>query len=128
MTFKFKTIGRAGVDPIRKIVNETLADVLAEHGLKLELGNARYDDSKIKFGFEIMLAGADPKREAFEMYCEMHGLTPEDFGKVFEANGRRFKLSGYSPRSSKYPFLATALDDGREYKFTESIVRRLQKG
>ncbi|QIR16633.1 hypothetical protein [Shewanella aestuarii] len=117
-----------------KLIRKELTALLEQynqtnaHGLTVALGNASFSDHQITFSTTAITkiegtGDIKPSKEAgdFLTYAEYLGLSKDDLGKPFSASGREFKLCGYKPRSTKYPFLGQD-DEGNVYKFTSKVV------
>ena len=97
---KIEAMNKENARLVRAILENDLAPILSEYGLKLELGNAGYDSDSVKFnGFRISLETA---------------LSKE--GK------HAFILSGYKPRSTKKPFIVDCLQGHGEYVITNDTA------
>ena len=93
----------------------------------------QYDVSITANGGSIGSGYADLKIRVAQLAENGEIVTPEgealkvDFpklvGKTFESRGKKFTLTGYKPRNSKFPFIANSLD-GKSFKFTSDVVRR----
>jgi hypothetical protein len=60
-------------------------------------------------------------RKEFEEYAGMFGVKADKFGTTFMYRGKRYTVSGISPRSFKFPILATSYS-GKVFKFPASVV------
>ena len=116
---------------------QTLLDSHGAEGLNISLGNCSFEreGDRCSFKLNIERDGAESKEarafgdwfddmEGLEVAC---GLTAAALGKTFQSNGRTFKVSGFLPRSSKRPILATEQGGKtcRDYKFSIKDVARL---
>jgi hypothetical protein len=111
---------------LRTEMNEALKGIAEKYGMTIDAGKATYGNSYATFKVELALVKADGSvgtREAtmFRMYAKMLGMSPDDLGREFESNGKKYKLTGYNPSKRKYPFVAE--HDGKEYGFTENFIR-----
>ncbi len=126
MTMKITKIDRPACKRIREAVEENLAEILDELGLKLVTKNGTFDHQKFGLKVEFILADADPAKDDFELLATAYGVKPTDYGMGITINGNRYKLTGINTKASKYPFNAERLDNGQSYKFTErSVVKAL---
>jgi hypothetical protein len=71
-----------------------------------------------KDGGELTAAGKD-----FINYASMYGLEPSDLGKEFKSRGKTYRITGFKPRSHKYPILAVNVRTGKAFKFMVEDVK-----
>jgi hypothetical protein len=131
----FTQIDKSAAKKIREILNNELPDLLAPYGLKFELGNGRYDDESVKFtGFRLSIEGAlSPAAKALQEEMEdrvnlnSNGVIAVelDADKIVDYRGKKYTLTGYKPRSRKYPFILKNLSNGNDYKFPVDLVEQL---
>jgi len=105
---------------VRAILENDLAPILSEYGLKLELGNAGYDSESVKFnGFRISLETALSKEGAAlasELaWREKMNHQPLDQHKIHKQGKHAFILSGYKTRAKKKPFIVDCLQGNGEF-------------
>ena len=124
---KIETMDKANAQIVRAILENDLAPILSEYGLKLELGNAGYDSESVKFnGFRISLDTALSKHGAAlaqQLSCrEKMNHQPLDQNKIHKQGKHAFILSGYKPRSTKKPFIVDCLEGHGEYVITNDTA------
>lgn len=113
---------------LRVAIAEALKSVEDTFKVKVCVGNASFSSASCNFKIEFAEFNADGEAEtkeiqAFKSLSTLYGFQADDLGKEFVSNGKRFKIVGLAPRKSKYPLLATNLQDGRTYKFpVESVL------
>ena len=104
-------------------------EVAQENGLVVD--DRGIKDMNLNLGFEFGVRVGmplsdgtifNPERSMFEVMAESYGLTPEDFGRQFLADGELFRIVGINPRRPKYPINAERLPDRRSYKFTPENI------
>lgn len=120
-----KTITKIGKDQcklLRKEVTAALEKTLAEFGLKAELGNMTYNGQTVSTKLTIAVAEYDKQTEEFNNHCWKFGLTADNFGDLFESNGKQYQLVGIKPRSHKYPFIGERVSDRKKFKFSKHIL------
>lgn len=61
---------------------------------------------------------------AFEREYSLYGLEKTDLGKKFVTPEGEYKITGLNTRAHRMPVLATRLNDGKLYKFSEEHVKR----
>lgn len=103
--------------PATKMLREKLvahlASFEAEHGVKFDLGNAKFNDDHVHFvGFDVKIPGlAQPKNDANLRYAlRAHGIDAKD---VLES--AEFTLVEYRSRAPKRPWLVRSKVDGKTY-------------
>ena len=118
---------------IRQLISDSLAVILEDNNLRMDLGNGSYDDDSVKFnGFRISLSNAlSPEEKALKGQINFRrkydGLVTLDDSIIAEDKGQQFKLVGYKPRASKKPFIIEDIKTGGRYVCSESMAERLFK-
>jgi hypothetical protein len=117
---KIETMNKENARLVRAILENDLAPILSEYGLKLELGNAGYDSESVKFnGFRVSLDSALSKEGAalsMELeWREKMGHQPLDQNKIHKEGKHAFILSGYKARAKKKPFIVDCLNGHGEF-------------
>ena len=66
--YNIETINKQTISQIRQLVEDSLSVILEDNNLRMELGNASYDNDSVKFtGFRISLANAlTPEEKALK--------------------------------------------------------------
>ena len=64
------------------------------------------------------------EKELFELYCRQYGFRPEDYGKVFLENGKRYKFIGFNPKARTRTCIAKQLISGERYIFSNDFMKR----
>ena len=122
-------IDREACKQLRGIIGDNLAVALEPHLMTVDVGNATYDTTSVTFKVRVSVEGSlSPQAKALAQKIEWlnrQGLQSFDADKVASHQGDDFRLSGFSSRSPKYPFLAMQLRTGREYKFTFMQAKKL---
>lgn len=116
-----------------KALREQLQEVIDTHlpevvgGVSVKVGNAVFDPAlgRVTFKVEVVEGNADDvAKKEWERYAPMYELPVEAFGKTIKYDGlRSFTLSGFSPKSSRFPVLARN-QAGKVFKLTVDGVRR----
>lgn len=114
---------------LAKRMEELLAPLAAEFGLKVQVGGGKYDEGSYSPKATLSVVAKDgtvldPAAVAFKQYAPLIGMQGSDLGREFNLNGRTFRISGYKPASRKMPVLGVDVATGRSYKFPEDAVRR----
>ncbi|OFV89544.1 MAG: hypothetical protein A3J75_05045 [Acidobacteria bacterium RBG_16_68_9] len=120
-------------DDVRIIHEAMIAAVDAvakQHGFTCRKRNLRYDEIGFRFGVDAQWSGpgkngevVDGAKVEFELYAEMHGLKPDDYGRAFVRGMVKYVVCGIRPRGAKYNVLARRAD-GKVYKFMADDVAR----
>ena len=116
------------VDVIREILDEGLIEVLDGYGLEVDLGNARYDDDSVKFGFNVKIKGGMSKEMKDLISAnKWRGNIDKKFDleKIAEMNGKKVVLTGFRRRASKKPYIVKNLLDNIDYIVSEEVAERL---
>jgi hypothetical protein len=126
-----ETMNKKNAQLLREILKDVLTEPLKNHGLKFELGNARFDNDSVKFnGFVISLEGGlsqeekDLKQE-LEWRSEYPHLIELDSNRVAENQGKQYTLVGYKPRARKNPFIVREMQSMKDYVISEKNAERL---
>jgi hypothetical protein len=62
----------------------------------------------------------DPAAEAFAQAAPLFGLKPEDYGRVFTAQGTAYRLVGINLASCQHAIEAVRLSDGQRVAFANT--------
>ena len=119
-------INRDNIGAVREKMQIALNAVGTELGIKIVLGSIRFDAFGFSFKGTSKVVGTDPvvtAKQEWDEKCRWFGLTPDDYGKVFYADGVGYRLCGFKSGKSKYPVHATRLSDGKTYRFTSWTIR-----
>ena len=125
-TTKITKFTRGILDDLRDNIDDALAPLGEQFGIKFGLASITNSDTKATLTLEIGVAGYAVKTktaEAFEEYAARYGLRPEDLGSKFlSAKGEEFTIVGAKPINRTSPILGRSTDDGVTYKFTATAV------
>jgi hypothetical protein len=124
MTMKIQTINRPSCKLIRAAIDENLAEICEELGLKMEHRSGSFDDNQFTAKISFILADADPAKDEFEMWAKTYGVAPTDYGRVLKIGTTTYRLTGINTKAPKYPFLAVRESDEGKFKFTSSVILR----
>lgn len=118
---------KAKASQIRTAITGVFAAVEQKFGVKATVmgGNFSTTDCTYKVQFaEVASNGTVQTREAQEFVrnAELFGLKPDDLGTEFSSAGRRFKITGLSTRSRRFPILGQQTDTGKTFKFPAATV------
>ena len=123
---------KAEVRQLRESIQNLLNEYGEKEGITISLGNIRYDDSQLSTKLTVINAESkgDADKVLFEKSIAYTDLKPEHYGKTFtNFDGETYTVSGYKPRSRKYPLVATS-PNGHQYKFRVNghILGQLNNG
>jgi len=132
MPKKTKPVTKFGQANVREILEEcqkALAPIAEKYGLTLDRKGRTYQHDALPVMFQLLIkettedgtvltaAGKD-----FQKYAALYGLKAEDFGREFRHQGETFRISGFKPKSRKYPVLADNVKTGKTFKFMVETV------
>jgi hypothetical protein len=128
MNDRIKQFDAVTLNALRVELNQALAGISEKYGITVEAGRASYNGPNATFKVELSTVkddGVVMTREAtaFLQYAKLLGLQATDLGREFEVGGKRYKIRGYNPRKSRYPFLAESVIDGKIYGFGEDLIK-----
>lgn len=117
---------------MRGILEQAFKNIESTTGVKISIGNIRFDPKKFRTTLEAVL----PKQgeEAFsaqELLFKKglksdgwkYGLGEKDFGKKAMHKGHVHILLGISPASRKYPIIVKREYDGQVIKMTGGLAK-----
>ena len=125
---KINSFDRANIRQINAEIQRALSSIANKYGVEINLKNTRFTTSNYSTKIEVATVGNNGvtmTKEAidFNRYKNIKGINA-DLGDAFNYQGDIFTITGYKPRSSKYPVLAVSNDTGKTYKFPISLVNR----
>ena len=110
---------------VRAKIEEALAG-LEDIGIHAHVGHIAYQSQNATVKVEISVIGeggeiVTKEATAYDLYREMRGL-PER-GSQFISGGSTYTITGFKPRSTKFPVMVTRAD-GKTFKFPIDTVKR----
>jgi len=112
---------------IQQPIEDAVNAALEPFGLKAVIGGGSYNETELKTKLTISVTDTDvleaQERADFALYSRSYNVTPEDYGTVFQYQGKDYAIIGFNPRSPKYGVKVRRLHDGQVMKFTESALR-----
>jgi hypothetical protein len=123
---QIETMDRASVKLLGEKAEQALAELADSMGVAFSKQNGKFDPIAGTYTFkgEFSLEGSgQAKFERDVLGLPTSGLKADDYGREFNAQGKRFKIIGINLRAPKYPIEVTCFDDGKSYKFRASQVR-----
>ncbi len=121
-----KQIDKQVLRSLRSEINTALEPLAEKYGIKFDAGNATFSEFNATIKLEIATSKdgdfVTKEGQDFLNYAELLGLSKDMLNKEFTYFGTAYILNGYSPRSSKFPFIAEKVEDGRSYKLPKNAV------
>ena len=119
------TFDKQNLAIVRARMDEALKG-LAEIGVSATASRITYSGKTATVKVEIAIINEDgtvasKAAQDYRLYQEMRDLP--DLGTTFRSGGRTYRISGFAPRSTRFPVLAER-DDGKTFKFPVSTVQR----
>jgi hypothetical protein len=121
---KITQFDRLSLIDVRAKMNQALA-LLEEVGVHAEVGHMSFESDRATVKVQISVIGEGGEvvtQEAadYDRYREMYDLP--ELGSEFVDRGETYTITGFKPRSTKYPVLVTRAD-GKRFKFPVITVR-----
>jgi len=118
-------------DTIASEAIEALKTVAEKHGLNVVPARGNYGDTEFTFKASFVIPTKvgnvtvdTPQAKAYANMCAWnHDFKAEWLGQTFMFKGMQYRLDGYKPRSPKFPFICTRLDDNRSRKCQEGLIK-----
>ena len=125
---KMKRIGSGELKLLATEIEEAVQSVAKKHGIQIKRGRGVYGGANATLKLEIATMGTGGQvqtREAedFKLYAKLYGMEADDLGKEFtDFDGEVYKITGFKPRSRKYPVLVERCD-GKGFKMPVARVK-----
>lgn len=123
-------IDKALFNALRPILAQAARDLGDTLGINVALGSASYarDEASGSIKLELSAVAADGTvltKEAshFRQEAHFHGFKPDDLGREFTSNGKRFRVSGLRTKARTKPILAVEVATGKEYIWPADTVK-----
>jgi hypothetical protein len=118
---------RQTVKTLRDRIQKVLDDAKIE-GFSVKVGNATFGETSAVFKVGVATIGdngvvQDRKSENFKQLAGLYGLKLEDLGKSFDWGHKSYTIIGLNPKSRRFPILAKRNDDGKVFKFPETVAK-----
>jgi hypothetical protein len=133
-----KAFDKSNLKTLRADIDAAFAAIRQKHGVSISIGNISYSPEKATSRLTLVAVGdpslaSDPRAAAavkmqgeFKLYAPSFGLTAEQYGATIKHGRDTYKLVGFSPRSPRFPILATNIANGKTFKLPESAIVSLQ--
>ena len=108
-------------------MDEALAKVSKEYGIKISTGNARFSSDEVTFKVKANVIGTGgivktKEAQAWDLYAKHEGLGHLSVGDTIQLQGKSFTIAGYNTRARKSPINITD-SNGRGYKCSVAMVK-----
>lgn len=124
--------GREAADTVSREAREALAKVAEAHGLMLEIGCVRYDDTRLSFTVNMHASAGDGitagARAEWVRTGHMSGFALDDLGRTFTHEGREHRVLGFGRRMRNGTPVLTVDAEGRRYKWPIPLMRKMLHG
>ena len=112
-----ESMDQKAAEKIGAAAKKALEEAMKASGVTVTRGNGTFDPEAGTLGIKFTFAVANaPGPEAVDFNRYQFRFPAWKLGATFQSNGETFTLSGYKPRSSKRPFVATR-SDGKQFVF-----------
>ena len=123
---KVQNFDKPSIKAIRIAMDEALARVSAEYGIKISTGNARFTQDEVTFKVKANVIGTGgqvktKEAQAWDIYATSQGLGHISVGDTVQLQGRPFTIKGYNTRARKSP-INIEDSQGRGYKCSVSML------
>ena len=122
---------RTELNSFRTDFASAVAKLEKQYKVEIGIGNISYTDqsftSKLKVTKTVTSDGKKTSSQEVEFnnLCFRFGLKKGDFKKRFSFNGSEFELTGFKPRSPKFPIVATKIGTDQSYKLPRRAIATL---
>jgi hypothetical protein len=123
---KVSNFDKPSIKAIRIAMDEALAKVSKEYGIKISTGNARFSNDEVTFKVKANTIGTGgvvktKEAQAWDIYANMNGLGHLSVGDSVQLQGKSFTIKGYNTRARKSP-INIEDHNGRGYKCSVSML------
>jgi hypothetical protein len=132
MVAQVKNLDKAGSTVVMNAALEALQAVAKEYGCTVSRKGWTYGGSYAKVSFEFALVKSDgstmdSRAVAFVEAAGLFGLKPTDLGRIINIKGELFKITGFKPRSTRYPVVLERVKDSRTFSLTLEGTQKVLK-
>jgi hypothetical protein len=126
---------QVNVRAILEECREALEPVAEKYGLTLDRKGRTYQHDSLPVMFQLLVKQMTEDgtvltaaAKEFQRYAPMYGFDKDDLGKTFTTHQGSYRISGWKPRSRKYPILGECVRSGKTFKFmVEQVKAGLKK-
>ena len=124
---KVSNFDKPSIKAIRIAMDEALAKVEKQYGIKISTGNARFSGDEVTFKVKantIGTGGQVQTREAqmWAMMAQVNGLGHFSVGDTIQLQGKSFTIKGWNTRARKSP-INIEDQSGRGFKCSVNMVK-----
>ena len=124
---KVSNFDKPAIKAIRIAMDEALAKVEKQYGIKISTGNARFSGDEVTFKVKantIGTGGQVQTREAqnWAMMAGVNGLGHFSVGDTIQLQGKSFTIKGWNTRARKSP-INIEDQNGRGFKCSVNMVK-----
>jgi len=119
------------VKALRTAMNQALASVEAEYGIKINAGNASFSGNEVTFKVKANTVGDSGQAQTkeasnWDMMASVNGLGHLSVGDEVILQGKSFTIKGWNTRARKSPI---NIEDasGRGYKCSINMLSKYRK-
>jgi hypothetical protein len=123
---------KGNLEFMRGVLDQAFQNIENTTGVKMTIGNIRYENSSFKTQLTAVIPKAGEKgfdareleyKKALASDGWKYGLTPDDFGRKSLHKGMTHILIGVAPKSRKYPIVVKREHDGQLIKMTKPLAK-----
>ena len=110
------------VDDFRADLEVYLKQLEDKYDINLNLGTITYDEDEFSARLTAQNRGVDFDLKNWCAHCWKEGFDAKDYGRVFEDDGKLFKIIGINRRRKNYPIVTERLSDHKPVAYTTMKV------
>lgn len=99
------------VDDFRVDLDVYLKQLEDKYDINLNLGTITYDEDEFSARLTVQNRGVDFDLKNWCAHYWKEGFDAKDYGRVFEDDGKLFKIIGINRRRKNYPIVTERLSD-----------------
>lgn len=133
---KIKNFNRTNLEQLDSDILKALQPVFDKHGVMLTSMPGRFNSTEYNLKLNIIVTDPSIKpgesgreielRKSVEKYGRLFNVSASDIGKVFDQGGARFTFVGINMKAKKYPIVGKNKDNGKLYKFDETVLSKIR--
>jgi hypothetical protein len=128
---KITSLDKPTLRVISAAMEKALSAVGNELGIKITVGNARYEAERASYKIEVATVGTDGTVQSkgvvnFKKLAHMYGLKPEHLGAEITYGGKRYRITGLNPDRFKFPLEVKRIPDGKGFCLPEKAAAALK--
>lgn len=110
---------------LAKDLEEAVSAVLKKHGLDSKKKGGLTYTPEGSISYSVKASTKEATGHNVGLALRLNGLSEEQANKVFETQGKKFRLVDYNSRSYKMPWVCEEVSTGKQYKFSMDTISRL---